>query len=67
MIAKKNIMVSRPSINPRINISMEVGGQIKKLFFFEKGSSSIRAVFDKDSFNVGETAHVECFVDNTKC
>jgi hypothetical protein len=46
---------------------MEVGGEVKNLFFFDKGSSSVRAVFDKDSYNVGETAHVECFVDNKKC
>jgi hypothetical protein len=46
---------------------MEVGGEVKNLFFFDKGSTSVRAVFDKDSYNVGETAHVECFVDNTKC
>ena len=46
---------------------MEVGGEVKNFFFFDKGSSSVRAVFDKDSYNVGETAHVECFVDNTKC
>ena len=31
------------------------------------GSTSVRAVFNKDLFNVGETAHVECFVDNTNC
>jgi hypothetical protein len=46
---------------------LEVGGEVKNFFFFDKGSSSVRAVFDKDSYNVGETAHVECFVDNTKC
>ncbi len=67
MMAKANIMVSRPSINPRLNISMEAASQVKNFFFFDKGLTSVRAVFDKDSYNVGETAHVECFVDNTKC
>ena len=67
MIAKRNVMVSRPSINPRLNVTMELGGEVKNFFFFDKGSTSVRAVFDKDSYNVGETAHVECFVDNTKC
>jgi hypothetical protein len=46
---------------------MEKCGDIKTLFFFDKGSSKIQATFDKDSYNVGETAHVECFVDNTGC
>jgi hypothetical protein len=46
---------------------MEDGSQVKNFFFFDKGITSVRAVFDKDSYNVGETAHVECFVDNTKC
>ncbi len=46
---------------------MEVSGKIKNLYLFDKGSSKVSAVFDKDSFNVDETAHVECFVDNSNC
>jgi hypothetical protein len=46
---------------------MEKCGDIKTLFFFDKGSSKIQATFDKDSYNIGETAHVECLVDNTGC
>ena len=56
-----------PSVNPRQNISMEVSGQVKSFPFFDEGVSLVRAVFDKDSYYVGETAHVECFVNNTQC
>jgi hypothetical protein len=31
------------------------------------GSAKVTATFNKDSFNVGETAVIECFVDNTNC
>ena len=56
-----------PSVNPRQNISMEVSGQVKSFPFFDEGVSLVRAVFDKDSYYVGETAHVECFVYNKQC
>ena len=56
MISKKNIMISRPCVNPRQNIIMNVSG----------GSAKVTATFNKDSFNVGETAIIECFVDNTQ-
>jgi hypothetical protein len=46
---------------------MEVSGQVKSFPFFDKGVSLVRAHFDKDSFYVGETAHVECFVNNSQC
>lgn len=46
---------------------MEVSGEIKNFFFFDKGQSRVKATFDKDSYNIGETAHVDCFVDNTNC
>jgi hypothetical protein len=58
MIAKKNVMISRPSINPRQNIMMEDCGKVKTLFLFDKGATKVQATFDKDSYNVGETAHV---------
>lgn len=58
MIAKKNIMISRPSVPQRLNISMDACGEIKNFFFFDKGSTKVTATFDKDSYNVGETAHV---------
>ena len=67
MIAKKNVMISRPSVPLRQNIMMEACGVVKTLFFFGKGSSKIQATFNKDSFYVGETAHIECMVDNTNC
>lgn len=51
----------------RQNIMMEACGGVKTLFFFDKGSSKIQATFDKDSFNVGETANIECIIDNTNC
>lgn len=60
MIAKKNVMVSRPSINPRQNIMMEGCGKVKTLFFFDKGQSQLKATFEKDSYNIGETARVSC-------
>jgi len=60
-------MVSRPSINPKTNIKMEVCGKVKTLFFVDKGSAKLEAIFNKDTFNVGETAVVECLVDNTNC
>jgi sporulation-control protein spo0M len=67
MIEKKEIIVTLPpSVNPRQNISMEVSGQVKSFPFFDGGVSLVRAVFDKDSYYVGETAHVECFVNNTQ-
>ena len=66
MIAKANFIVSRPSIlNPRQNICLEASGKVKNLFFVEKGLTQNSATFDKDSYNVGETATVECIVDNT--
>jgi hypothetical protein len=55
MISKKNIMISRPCVNPRQNITMNVSG----------GSAKVTATFNQDSFNVGETAIIECLVDNT--
>ena len=34
---------------------------------FDEGVALISAVIDKDSYNVGETVHLECHVNNTKC
>jgi hypothetical protein len=67
MLGKRRIMVSRPSINPRTNIKMEVCGKVKTFFFMDKGSAKLEATFNKDSFDVGETAVAECFIDNTNC
>ena len=67
MKAKKNVMVSRPSIPLRQNITMEACGDVKTFFFIGKGSSKLQATFNKDSFNVGEMAHVSCLVDNIHC
>jgi hypothetical protein len=37
------------------------------MLVIDKGYSKISAKFEKDSYNVGEIAKVECFVDNTNC
>jgi hypothetical protein len=67
MIGKKMIIVSVPCINPRLNVTMTGSGKVKNLFFIDKGSTTITATYEKDSYNVGEIARVECVVDNTHC
>lgn len=46
---------------------MDVKGEVKTLFFVKNGSTNVHVTFNKDSFIVGETAIVDCQVDNTKC
>ena len=65
MIAKNNIIISRPSIVQNRDITKEASFKVKNLMIFSKGSTKITAKLDKDSYNVGETAHIECFVDNS--
>ena len=67
MIGKKIIIVSVPSINPKLNVTMTGSGQVKNFFFIDKGSTSITATYEKDSYNIGEIARVECTIDNTQC
>ena len=67
MIAKKMLVISRPPINPRLKIHMDLEGKVKTLFFVKQGSSKIGVTFNKDCFNINEQAVATCEVDNTKC
>jgi len=58
MIGKKMIIVSVPSINPKLNVTMTGSGKVKNLFFINKGSTTITATYEKDSYNVGEMARI---------
>ena len=52
------IIVSVPSINPKLNVTMTGSGKVKNLFFIDKGSTTITATYEKDSYNVGEMARI---------
>jgi hypothetical protein len=38
-----------------------------KNFLFDEGIAFVTAVFDKDSYNIGEIVNVDCFVNNKRC
>jgi len=44
---------------------METSGQVFSFPFFDEGVALVRAVLGKNLYKNGETAHVECFVNNT--
>ena len=67
MISKKMLVISRLPDSPRFNISMQLEGNVKTLFFVKQGSSKVHVSFNKDSFFIGEQAVATCEVDNTKC
>ncbi len=60
-------MSSRPNPYLRHNINIEVKGWVKSFPFFDEGVVLVRAVLDKNTYYVGETAHIECFVNNMQC
>jgi hypothetical protein len=54
MISKKMLVVSRIPDNPRFNVSMQLEGNVKTLFFVKQGSSKVHVTFNRDSFFIGE-------------
>lgn len=64
MIAKRSIIISRPSSNPQRNINVEVYGKVKNLFL-TTGTCKFNAIFDKKRYNVEEHAMIECNIDNS--
>jgi hypothetical protein len=53
-MSKKMLVVSRPPDNPRFNLSMQLEGAVKTLFFVKQGSSKVHVTFSKNSFFIGE-------------
>jgi hypothetical protein len=54
MISKKMLVISRIPDNPRFNVSMQLEGNVKTLFFVKQGSSKVHVTFNRDSFFIGE-------------
>ncbi len=65
IFGKRRFIVSNQNCQKLNNITLESGQVIKAMGLVNEGTASIKASFDKNYYNQGETAVAKVFIDNT--